>query len=343
VKRLIGVPLLFVAVLTAALLTALPSPFFLLTPGGSYEIGTRLRIPEERRREMGRLAFTAVYAQPSNWGEAISARLSRTAEIVPAEEVRPQGVYQEQVNEVNRRLMDESKPVAAAVALRAAGYDVKIRGEGAEVVRVIERMPAEGVLQVGDLIAAVDGQPIQTAVELTEAVRRHKVGDQVRLRLTRDGQQQEIVVSTANSPTEPGRPLIGVQVSTRGFAVDLPFPVEIDTDNVGGPSAGLMLALGILDAVTGGDLTRGYYVAGTGTVSVDGAVGPVGGVGEKVTAAERDGAQVFLVPRENFGDARKRARSAQVLAVDQFADAVRALCGLNPQSAASATLPGPCQ
>jgi PDZ domain-containing protein len=336
--------LLFAVALALALLSARPSPYGIITPGGSYEIGTRLRIPEERRHEMGRLAFTAVYAQPSSsWAEAISALLSRTAEIVPAEGLRPPGMSQEQINEHNRQLMDESKPVAAAVALRAAGYDVKITGQGAEVAAVIEGMPAQGVLQVGDVIVAVDGRPIQTAFELTESVRRHQVGDQVSLVFIRGRQRQEAVLGTGNSPTEPGRPLIGVQVITLGFAVDLPFPVEIDTDNVGGPSAGLMLALGILDAVTSGDLTRGYFVAGTGTIGADGAVGPVEGTGEKVIAAERDGAQVFLAPRENYEDARKRARSARVLAVDRFADAVHALCGLDPQAGASAVLPAPCQ
>jgi PDZ domain-containing protein len=341
--RPIGVPLLFAVALSAALLTALPSPFLILTPGGSYEIGSRLRVPAERRREMGRLAFTAIYQHPSNWAEAISAHLSRTAEIVPAEAVRPPGVSQEQIDAHNWRLMQESKPMATAVALRVAGFNVRIMGQGAEVAGVIEGMPAEGVLHEGDVVVAVDDRPIQTAVELMEAVRRHKVGDEVRLRVTRSGQTRDVVVRTMNSPTEPGRPIIGIFVGTLGFDVDLPFTVEIQTDNVGGTSASLMLSLGILDAVTDGDLTRGYFVAGTGTVSVDGSVSPVGGVAEKVVAAERDGAQIFLVPRQNYDDARRRARSARVLAVDDITDAVRTLCSLNPQPGATATLPAPCQ
>src|SRR5438094_5986567 len=101
----------------------------------------------------------------------------------------------------------------------------------------------------------------------------------------------------------------------------MPFPVDIESDNVGGPSAGFMFALGLLDAVTDGDLTRGYYVAGTGTITQDGLVGPVGGASEKAVAAEQDGAQIFLVPSANFDDARRWTRTLRVVPVDRFEDA----------------------
>src|SRR5437899_2841483 len=228
---------------------------------------------------MGRMAFTAVFEQEASWGEVARARVVGRAEIVPAVDVRPPGTTQEQVNQTNKRLIDESKPVAAAVALRAAGYNVDITGQGAEVESILPGMPADGVLRVGDLIIAADGQPIDTTNALIERVRRHQVGDRVAVRVRRDGQDQDIVLGTKNSPTEPGRPIIGVTISTYLFEVRMPFPVDIESDNVGGPSAGFMFALGILDAITDGDLTRGYYIAGTGTIAADGTVGAVGGAG----------------------------------------------------------------
>ena len=117
---------------------------------------------------------------------------------------------------------------------------------------------------------------------------------------------------TRSSPTEPGRPIVGVTVSTYLFDVRMPFPVDVESDNVGGPSAGFMFALGILDAVTDGDLTRGYYVAGTGTIGQDGVVGAVGGAAEKALAAEQDGAQVFLVPKDDSEEARRWVQQAEV-------------------------------
>jgi PDZ domain-containing protein len=124
----------------------------------------------------------------------------------------------------------------------------------------------------------------------------------------------------------------------------MPFPVDIESDNVGGPSAGFMFALGILDAITDGDLTRGHYIAGTGTISQDGVVGPVGGAAEKALAAEQDGAQLFLVPNDDATDASRWVRRIQIVPIQRFDDAVRALCGLEPlATAASPVTPTPCQ
>jgi PDZ domain-containing protein len=266
------------------------------------------------------------------------------AEVVPAEDIRPPGTSQQQVNETNRRLIDESKPVAAVVGLRAAGYDVEITGQGARIESVLSGWPADGILQPGDIIVAADGQPALTSTALVERIRRHDVGDSVTLTIQRDGQQQDVVIGTRNSPSEPGRPVVGVTISTYLFDVRLPFAVDIESDNVGGPSAGFMFALGILDAVTDGDLTRGYFVAGTGTIAADGTVGPVGGVAEKAISAEHDGAQVFLVPRDNADDARRWVHTLQVVPIDRFDDAVKFLCGLEPraQTVSSPIAPTPC-
>ena len=330
------------AVLAVAPLGA-TSPYFLITPGGTYDIGSRLRIPDEYHKPMGRMAFTAVFEQEASWGEVAHAKLAGKAEVVPAVEVRPPGTSQEQVNQTNKRLIDESKPVAAVVALRAAGYPVDITGQGAEVESIIEGMPAQGVLQVGDIIVAVDGQPVDTTNALIQAIGRRRVGDQVTLSVHRDGQDQDILLGTRSSPNEPGRPIVGVTVSTYLFDVRMPFQVDVESDNVGGPSAGFMFALGILDAVTDGDLTRGYYVAGTGTIAQDGVVGAVGGAAEKALAAEQDGAQVFLVPRDDSEEARRWVRNLQIVPIDRFEDAIHALCALQPlANATSADPPTPC-
>jgi Lon-like protease len=338
-----------------------PSPYMLITPGGTYDIGSRVRVPDDQRQQMGHMAFTAVYELDATWLDVLRA-LARDAlessgldgvrdwlrdapaEIVPAVDIRPPGTSQQQVNETNKRLIDESKPIAAVVGLRAAGYDVAVTGQGAEVQSVLQGLPAEGVLRAGDIIVAVDGEPTPTTADLQNAIRRHAVGDQLQLSIRRDGQQQDVAVGTRESPTDRGRPLIGVTISTYLFDVRLPFPVDVESDNVGGPSAGFMFALGILDAVTEGDLTRGYYVAGTGTINPDGTVGAVGGAAEKAVAAEEDGAAIFLVPRDNAADAQRWVRTLRVVPVARLEDAVGFLCGLEPSTnAASPELPRPCQ
>ena len=318
------------------------SPYFLITPGGTYDIGSRLRIPDDQRRPMGRMAFTAVYEQEASWAEVARARIAGQAEIVPAADIRPPGTTQEQVNRTNKRLIDESKPVAAVVGLRAAGLPVEITGQGVEVQSVLRGMPADGVLQVGDVIVAIDGTPVMTTDRLVDAITRRRVGDPVGLSVWRSGEQLDVELVTRPSPVDPNRPIVGVTISTYLFEVRTPFPVDIESDNVGGPSAGFMFALGILDAVTVGDLTRGYFVAGTGTITQDGAVGAVGGAAEKALAAEQDGAQIFLAPRDDAAEATRWAHAIRVIPVSQFSDAISALCALPPMAEAGDPTPTPC-
>jgi PDZ domain-containing protein len=217
-----------------------------------------------------------------------------------------------------------------------------VTGQGALVVGTLEGLPAEGVLQPGDVVVAADGQPVETATQLVEAIQRRQVGQEVQLTIVRAEQRQEVRLETASSPSEPGRPIVGASVSTRGFDVRLPFPVEFDTTNIGGPSAGLMFSLGVLDGVTEGLLTRGYFVAGTGTIAADGSVGPISGAAQKVIAAQRDGADLFLVPRENLEEARRTAGSLRLVAVDSFDQALRTLCSLEPRDGSTNPAGPPC-
>jgi PDZ domain-containing protein len=330
-KRILSLPFFLIVLALSYFLSSVPSGYYLLRPGGAYEIAPILELPPEQRQEIGRLAFTAVRAGRASWWQVADARVRGDAEVVPSDQIVPSGMTTEELNQRNQRLIEESKLVASVVGLRAAGLDARVTGQGAEVGGTLEGMPAEGLLQRGDVIVAVDGQPTDTAPAVVEAVRRHGVGDQVRFTVYRDGQELEVVVGTRSSPTEPGRPLVGVAVSTYELDATLPFPVSIDTGNVGGPSAGLMFSIAIFDAVTPGDLARGNFVAGTGTIAVDGTVGPIGGAAEKIVAAEQAGATVFLVPREDEPEARRGAHSIRVVPIVRFADAVQVLCSLEPQ------------
>ena len=348
VRDIFGIAVL-IGVLIVAPLGA-TSPYFIITPGGTYEVGTRpradgpprLSIPDAYQKPMGRMAFTAVFEQESSWSEVVHARLAGRAEIVPAELIRPRGTSQEQLNATNQRLIDESKPVAEVVGLRAAGFPVEITGQGAQVQSVLSGAPADGVLQGGDIITSVDSDAITTTDSLVKSITAHQIGDQLTLTVRRGDQQLTVPLTTARAP-DGNRPIIGVTISTYMFDVHMPFPVDIQSDNVGGPSAGFMFALAILDAVTDGDLTRGYYVAGTGTISQDGTVGAVGGAAEKALAAEQDGAQIFLVPRDDAADAGRWVHNLRIVPLDKLQDAINALCALDPlPGAASEDAPTPC-
>jgi PDZ domain-containing protein len=314
-----------ISVVLTALLPGLASRYYLLLPGEAFPVGPRIKVPEELRKETGRLSFTVVYERAASLPDALVESTRRGVRVVPYEEIIPPGQTEEQSNQQARRLMNESQVAAAVVALRAAGYEVKVGGEGVRIVATLPATPAGAALRPGDVVLGIDGQQTGTATELIEAIRRHRPGETVELRVRRDGQEKAIRVGTVPSQSEPSRPMVGATVETEGFEARLPVAVSIESGAVVGPSAGLMFALGIYDALTPGELGGGLPVAGTGTIGLDGRVGPVDGARQKVIGAERAGYRLFLAPAENAVEARAAAASIRVVSVATFAEALDAL------------------
>ena len=228
--------------------------------------------------------------------------------------------------------MARSQLAAKKLALEAAGYTVPV-GEGVTVLAVSPSRPAADVLKQGDVLLQVDGKPLDQPDSLSEAVKTHKAGDTVEVVLERDGKQQTVQVPTVAG--DDGKPVIGVYVSGR---YDFPIDVNVDTSNIGGPSAGLAMTLSIVDTLTPGDLSGGKRVAVTGTISEDGSVGEIGGISQKATSAKAAGAEVFIVPactrtdikkecERDLAKAKERAGDLQVIPVATFDEALKALQG----------------
>jgi Lon-like protease len=247
--------------------------------------------------------------------------------------------------QINRQMMDTAKDVATAVALRSLGFEVNIVGSGAVVIRIEPGTPADGSLSPGDTVVGVDGRVVTTSLELTEALGAARPGQTVVLDVQRAAAAlsahggglpgtalppEAVTVTLAAWPDDPARPLLGVQTTTRDLTYDFPFNVTIDSGNVIGPSAGLAFALGIVDVLTPGSLTGGRNVAITGTISLNGSVGRVGGVQQKAAAALGAGATVLIVPSEEADLARARVGDRmEVVPVDTFLDALEALARIS--------------
>jgi PDZ domain-containing protein len=195
--------------------------------------------------------------------------------------------------------MDQSKTVALVVALRELGY--RVEPSWVEVGNVVRGTPAEGKLEAGDRILRVDGRAVASIDQVRSAITRHRVGERVAFRVLREQSPTTVAVRVA---ADDGQPRVGVELRERFD--DLPVEVTIETENIGGPSAGLMFALSIIDRLTPEDLTGGRRIAGTGELALDGEVLPIGGAAEKLIAARRQGATVFLLPRDNCRDVRGR-------------------------------------
>lgn len=270
----------------------------------------------------GDLTFTtvAVYGGPGReltlW-EYLMARTRPGADIRPRDEYYPPDVTREQVEQRNHAQMAFSQQEAVAVALRATGRTVP---ETVTVGQVSPTGPANGLLREGDVVLAANGIPISGAARLRQVISDTPDGRDVSLVVQRDGDRVPLAVGTM---TQEGRRLIGVYL---GISYEFPVQVKIHAADVGGPSAGLMFALGVYDVLTPGPLTAGQGVAGTGTIDDGGAVGAIGGVTHKMVGAREAGATWFLSPRGNCGEVTGQVPDGlRVVPVDTFDAARRAV------------------
>ncbi len=261
-------------------------------------------------------------------GGWLVAQTTRNVDLLPREEIYPPGVDREEVAELNRLSMQDSQLIATIVALEAVGFELE--GEGAEVVAVQEDAVTDA-LEVGDVIVALDEEPMRESVEVVEAVQSRAVGERITLAVRRDGVDGEVTVEVTlgSAPEDPDRAYVGVLLTTD---LDLPVDIDVDAGVIGGPSAGLVFALTLLELLEPEDLLGGRVVAGTGTLARDGTVGGVGGVPQKLAGASapRDGAdpaEVFLVPEANLAQARGATVAEDVLVVPvaSLEDALAAL------------------
>ena len=246
----------------------------------------------------GELLMLTIVSQDVNLFEAAIAGLDPTIDLVPKEAVRRTGESDEEYRNRVLQQMDDSNFRSVAVALEYLGIDLV----STEVVinEFVEGVPAAEVLALGDTIVAVNGSEIGTAEEIRPLIEGVGVGESIVVLVDRNGEQFEVEVFLAEREDEPGVPMIGVIL---GELSEPPFPIEIEAGDVGGPSAGMMHTLAIIDTLTEGELTAGYVIAGTGTIRMDGTVGSIGGIRQKVPAAEAAGATHILVPEGNYESA----------------------------------------
>jgi PDZ domain-containing protein len=322
-----GVTVLLGAVVTALLsigiLTA-PVPYVVLGPGPTVNTlgrqGDKDVIQVSGRdtsTSAGQLRLTTVGVQPNvKLLSAIAGWFSSDEAVVPRELIYPPGQTEQQVDQRNKEDFAASQSSAETAALRKLGYPVQVT-----VKNVAADGPSNGILQVGDVITAIDGQPVPTASKLTELVRAKPAGTRLTVAYTRSGTPATAAVTTRAD--NGGPPRIGVEIEQKQ---PHPFELKIDLGDIGGPSAGLMFTLGIIDKLEPADLTGGKIIAGTGTIDDDGTVGPIGGIPQKLVGAKKAGAKVFLVPADNCAEAvRNPQPDLPLLKVGTLDDALKAL------------------
>jgi len=246
----------------------------------------------------GELLMLTVVTQDVNVFEAFIAGVDPTVDLVRKAAVRREGETDEDYRNRVLQQMDDSNYRSIAVALAHLGYELV----PTEVVinDIVEEVPAANVLELGDTVLAVNGRDVESVDDFVPALEGYEVGETIQMTVQRDGDEVDLVVELAERDDEPGVPMIGIIL---GELTEPPFPIEIRPGDVGGPSAGMMHAIAIVDSLTEGELTNGKVIAGTGTIDLDGNVGSIGGIRQKVVAAEAAGADVILVPEGNYESA----------------------------------------
>jgi Lon-like protease len=308
----------------------IPVPYVILGPGPTLNtlgkdssgrplitISGRASYPVSGHLNMVTVSYQGCQGNRFNIFTALVAWLNPHQAVVPEGEICPAGQTQKQTEEQDTQQMTSSQQTATAAALTELHIPFSTQ---VAVAQAEKGFPAYGVLKPGDVITKVDGQPVTSQAALTRMISAHPAGSTLTLTIVRGGQTRQVQVGTRQSG---GHPVIGVVINPR---YKFPFQVKISVGDIGGPSAGLMFALGIVDKLTKLDLTGGKFIAGTGEIEAGGKVDPIGGIQQKMIAARNAGATVFLTPAANCADTKGAVPAGlRLVKVSTLNDAVTAL------------------
>jgi PDZ domain-containing protein len=278
-------------------------PYVALTPGPTLntlgrtggkpiiQITGHRSYPTSGNLNLVTVSYTGGPGTNFNIFSALRAWLTPDDAVVPASEIYGTGQTQQQVVQQDTQQMLGSQEDATAAALCYLNISFKTVDT---IAATAKGTPASGVLQAGDVITAVDGQQVNCHHDVVTMIRNRKPGAPVTLTIDRKGVTKTIRLATKDVS---GQPVVGIQLGSPKY--EFPFAVKIDLPDIGGPSAGLMFALGIIDKLSPSNLTHGRFIAGTGEISPTGAVEPIGGIQQKMAGARAAGATVFLTPAAN--------------------------------------------
>ena len=322
-KFLIIFLVLFISISTLSLVK---TDYYFMSPGPPYQWDIEYGNIDNYEFE-GNLFQLTVRRDQANALIYIWSLVNDSYDLYPREVILPDGVTPKELSEISIQNMRTSENVAIAVALENVGYEISSKGDGVAVVGILDDSPVKDKLKKGDLLNSINNKNISSATEFISTLRTYSIGETVSIGLLRevDGNKKTLTIETTliEHIEYEGEPMVGFLATTVNERFDFPFEIDIKTGNVGGPSAGLMMALNVYNNLIPEDLTNSMIVAGTGTIEIDGSVGPVGGIKQKVIAAKRAGAELILVPVANFEEAKIfETEETAIVAVDSFSEAL---------------------
>ena len=323
-KKLL-IAFLFIFIIISSL-SLIQTEYYFMSPGPPYQWDIDYGEIENYEFD-GSLYQLTVRRDEANVLIYFWSLINDSYDLYPREVILPDGVTPKELSEISIQNMRTSENVAIAVALKNVGYEISSKGDGVAVVGILDDSPVKDKLKKGDLLNSINNKNISSATEFISTLRTYSIGETVSIGLLReiDGNKKTLTIETTliEHVEYEGEPMVGFLATTVNERFDFPFEIDIKTGNVGGPSAGLMMALNVYNNLIPEDLTNSMIVAGTGTIEIDGSVGPVGGIKQKVIAAKKAGAELILVPVANFDEAKIfETEETAVVAVDSFSEAL---------------------
>jgi PDZ domain-containing protein len=326
--------IVLLAAIALVVLYVVPSnSYYVFVPDTPHALQPLVKVNGRAAKDPGggAIYFVDVRFRQARLLEALLKRpLSRGASLEPAAAVLGGGSEKQQ-QKIDATALVESQQVAKALVLERLGYGVRVTLPTV-VIRGVQRgTPAATVLRANDRLLALGGTAVHSVGRLRQLLDRLRPGTRARVRIERQGKTRSLWLRTVRDPADPSRSVFGIFVDESGGAVGkLPVNIKIATGNVGGPSAGLAFALELMEAF-GRNVDRGYRIAATGELELDGTVSPIGGVKQKTIGIEArgKGVDIFLVPAgSNAREARRYAKGLKVIPVNSFAQALSALAKL---------------
>ena len=317
--------ILIIVVLSALPFGVIKTDYYFMSPGPPYQWEIQIEGAESFDYD-GNLYQLTVRRDEANYFTYIWAKVDSSVDLYSREVILPKGVTPKQLADISIQNMKTSENVAIAVALESLDFQIETQGDGVLVVGILDDSPVAGKLLKEDLIISINNEEIKSTSEFIGLLRTYEIGDTVSIGLIRNDKETSIETKLIEHIDYENEPMVGFLASTPNQRFVFPITVDIETGNVGGPSAGLMMALNVYNSLTEEDLTKGTKVAGTGTIEIDGSVGPVGGVKQKVIAAKKAGSTLILVPTANFNDAESFIdENTAIIAVDTFNQALEVI------------------
>lgn len=319
-------------------------PYYVTQPGSADRLAPMVKV-KNGYKESGSFRLVTVLEGRANVWQFLRAKMDFNpyTQVLKADQVAYPDESKTEMNVRQLNYMKTSQIASTYVAYKAAGKKPKLEHRGVLIVNVHSKMPAARVLRAGDIIVSANGRTVRTIKDLQNALKNAKAGERIDLTVNRNGKRLDVETETAPFPKDwlpagtDHKVGLGI-LQAEAIDLDAAPPVRFNTGGIGGPSAGLMMSLEIYEQLTPEDLSKGYDICGTGTIDFNGNVGPIGGIKQKVVAADRAGAEIFFAPvaKHEADDARAAARDIgsdmKIVPVKTFDDAVRYLRSLKPKN-----------